>query len=301
MPPTTLHTDVAIIGGGPAGLQAALTLGRIHRDAVLFDDGTYRNAGVAHMHNVLTHDGTPPSEFRATARDQLAAYDTISVRDVAVTDVVQADGGFRLVLADDSVLTAEAVILATGVRDELPAVDGLADLWGDLAAHCPFCHGHEFSGQRIGILGAASAPHLSALLGPIASELLVLTQGEDLPEAWSGGAMVRDEKVLGLERHDGGVRVRFTEGVDEQVAAIFVSTALRQSAPFAERLGLELNPSGCVRIDEFGRSSLPGVYCAGDMAHLPAHPMPIASVIMAGAAGQLAAAGAQMQLMSAAH
>lgn len=301
MSPTSLRTDVAIIGGGPAGLQAALTLGRIHRDTVLFDDGVYRNANVAHMHNVLTDDGTPPSEFRATARDQLAAYDTISVRDVSVTDVVEVDGGFRLALADDSVLTTDALILATGVRDELPEVDGLADLWGDLAAHCPFCHGHEFSGQRIGILGAAPAPHLTALLAPIASELLVLTQGEDLPDAWSGGAAVRDEKVLGLARHEGEVRVRFTEGGDEQVAAIFVATALRQSAPFAERLGLELNPSGCVRIDEFGRSSLPGVYCAGDMAHLPAHPRPMDSVMMAAAAGQLAASGAQMQLMSAAH
>ena len=294
----TNRTDVAIIGGGPAGLQAALTLGRIHRDAVLFDDGTYRNAQAAQMHNVVAHDGAPPSGFRAVARRQLAAYDTITVRDVRVTDVLEADGGFRLVLADDSVLTAEALVLATGVRDELPAIDGLDELWGDLAAHCPFCHGHEFSGQRIAILGAEAAPHLSALLGPIASELLVMTHGENLPDPWSGPAAVRGEKVLGLDRWDGGVRVRFTEGDDEQVAAVFVAAAFHQSAPFAERLGLELNPSGCVRIDELGRSSLPGVFCAGDMAHLPAHPKPMASVTIAAAAGQLAASAALMHLMS---
>ena len=187
MSPTTLHTDVAIIGGGPAGLQAALTLGRIHRDAVLFDNGTYRNAGVAHMHNVLTHDGTAPSEFRATARDQLAAYDTISVRDVAVTDVVQADGGFRLVLADDSVLTAEVLILATGVRDELPAVDGLDDLWGDLAAHCPFCHGHEFSGRRIGIL--SRAPRRSCAPAPTSAGWRGSSAAR--PRAWPRGSTSR--------------------------------------------------------------------------------------------------------------
>jgi thioredoxin reductase len=253
------------------------------------------------MYNVVGNDGTPPATFRATAREQLAAYDTISLRQVEVTDVAESDGGFRLVLADDSVLTADVLILATGVRDELPAVDGLADLWGDLAAHCPFCHAHEFSGQRMAILGAAPAPHLTALLAPIASELLVLTHGEALPDTWSGGAAVRDEKVLGLEHHDGGIRVRFTEGTNEQVAAIFVAPTLHQSAPFAERLGLELNPSGCVRVDEFGRASLPGVYCAGDMAHLPAHPMPMASVTMAAASGQLAASGAQMLLMSSAR
>ena len=295
------RTDVAIIGGGPAGLQAALTLGRIHRDAVLLDDGTYRNARARHMHNVVANDGTPPAEFRTVARRQLAAYDTITVRDVRVNDVLEADGGFRLVLADDSVLTAEALILATGVRDELPAIDGLDDLWGDLAAHCPFCHGHEFSGQRIAILGAEAASHLSAMLGPIASELLLLTHGENLPESGPGAAPVRSEKVLGLERRSGGVRVQFTEGDDEQVAVIFVAATFHQSASFAERLGLELNPSGCVRIDEFGRSSLSGVFCAGDMAHLPAHPKPMASVTMAAAAGQLAASAAQMHLMSSGH
>ena len=100
----TGRTDVAIIGRGPAGLQAALTLGRIHRDAVLFDDGTYRNARAGRMHNVVANDGRPPAEFRAIARGELAAYDTIAVRDVRVTDVLEADGGFRLVLADDSVL-----------------------------------------------------------------------------------------------------------------------------------------------------------------------------------------------------
>jgi thioredoxin reductase len=292
------HTDVAIIGGGPAGLQAALTLGRVHRDAVVFDDHTYRNANVTHMHNVVAHDGTPPAEFRATARAQMVDYDTVAVRDVRVTDVADAEGGFRLSLADDSVLTAEAVILATGVRDELPGVDGLDGLWGDLAGHCPFCHAHEFSGRRIAILGAEPAPHLASMLGPIGSELLVLTQGESLPDTWSGGAAVRDEKVLRLERRDGGIRVHFTEGAHEQVAAIFVAPTLHQSAPFAERLGLELNASGCVRVDEFGRSSLPGVFCAGDMAHVPALPMPAASVIMAAAAGQIAAAAAHKHLMS---
>ena len=136
------------------------------------------------------------------------------------------------------------------------------------------------------------------MLGPIASDLLVLTHGEGMSDSWSGGTAVREELVLGLERRDGGIRVRFTEGADEQVAAIFVAPTLNQSAPFAERLGLDLNPSGGVRVDEFGRSSLPGVFCAGDMAHVPALPMPMASVIGAAAAGQIAAAAAQNHLMA---
>jgi len=298
-----VHTDIAIIGGGPAGLQAALTLGRVHRPAVLFDDGTYRNARVSHMHNVLTHDGTPPEDFRATARAQLAAYDSIDVRQVRVDDIVEKGDVFHLRLDDATELTAYAVILATGVRDELPPVPGLDELWGDLAAQCPFCHAHEFAGTRIGVIGAGPAPHYAALLGPMASELVVFTNTEPLPEQWRPGPTVRSEPIESVRAKDGGVRVTLDadgdEGRDEQVSVLFVMPTLRQSAPFAARLGLELNPSGCVRIDEFGRSSRPGVYCAGDMAHLPAHPMPMASVTFAAAGGQLAASTAQATLMAA--
>jgi len=297
-----VHTDIAIIGGGPAGLQAALTIGRIHRDVVLFDDGTYRNATVSHMHNVVANDGTPPEEFRALARKQLAAYDTVSVREERVEEIEEVDGTFRLRLADGSTLIAHAVVLATGVRDTLPPVPGVDDLWGDLVAHCPFCHGHELSGQRIGILGGAIAPHLSAMLERIASELVVFTDGDELPEEWDARPEVRTGRVTSVARHDGGVRVTL-EGPDgevrhEQVAGLFVKPAMTQAAPFAEQLGLELNPSGCVRVDEFGRTSRPGIFAGGDLAHLPAYPMPMATVTMAAAAGQLAASGAIMAVMA---
>lgn len=297
-----MHTDVAVIGAGPAGLQAALTLGRVHRDAVVFDDGTYRNATVSHMHNVVAHDGTPPADFRADARRQLTAYDTVTVRDARVESVEEVDGAFRLRVADGSTVTAYAVVLATGVRDVLPLVPGLEELWGDLVAHCPFCHGHELSGRRVGILGAASAPHLSALLGRIASELVVLADGEDVPDGLAPTTVVRPERVVAVERHGDGVRV-VLEGADgqqvhEQVAGLFVRPELRQSAPFAEQLGLELNPSGAVRVDEFARSSRERVLCAGDLAHLPAYPMPMSSVVSAAAAGQLAASSAIMALLS---
>jgi len=307
-----MHTDVAIVGGGPAGLQAALTLGRIHRRAVVLDDGTYRNATVTHMHNVLTNDGTPPADFRATVHRELAAYDTITVVPTRAHDIEQTGDTYRLRLADGSELTADALVLATGVRDELPAIDGLSELWGDLAAQCPFCHAHEFAGTRIGILGAAPAPHFAAMLGSIASELVVFANGEALPDTWQGGADVRQERITSVARHDGGVRVTLdsaqsAEGSHradgapqhEQVSVLFVVPTLHQSAPFAEQLGLELNPSGCVRVDEFGRTSRAGVYAAGDMAHQPVFPMPMASVVMSQAMGQLAAFTAQSTLMAA--
>ncbi|MFW5471344.1 NAD(P)/FAD-dependent oxidoreductase [Knoellia sp. CPCC 206435] len=289
---TTQHPDIAIIGGGPAGLQAALTAGRVRRQVTVFDDGTYRNATVSHMHNVLTHDGTPPADFRAAARRELAAYDTVTVREERVATVERDGDAFRLTLAGGDVVTAYAVVLATGVRDELPPVPGLREVWGDLAAQCPLCHGFEFTGQRIGVVGAAAAGHLTGLLGPVAGEFVVFEEGQQVPEGVTLTAPVVAARMTAVERHGSGLRVTLDDGSTEDVAVLFVGPTLHQSAPFAEQLGLELNPSGAVRVDEFGRTSLPGVLAAGDMAHLAAFPMPMASVVMASAAGQLAASSA---------
>lgn len=282
------HTDIAIIGGGPAGLQAALTIGRVRRRATLFDDGTYRNATVSHMHNVITHDGTPPADFRAAARRELTAYDTVSVRDERVGSI-QRDGDlFRLTLASGSEMTSYAVVLATGVRDELPPIPGLQDVWGDLAAQCPFCHAFEFAGKRIGIIGAAAAGHYTALMGPVAGEFVVFGEGQQVPDGVTLDVPVVSARMAGVERHGDGLRVTLTDGSAEDVAVLFVAPTQHQSAPFAEQLGLDLNPSGAVRIDEFGKTSVDGVTAAGDLAHLPAFPMPVASVVMASAAGQMA-------------
>ena len=295
-------TDVAVVGGGPAGLQAALTVARVHRRVTLFDDGRYRNASVAHMHNVASHDGTPPAQFRATARAELAAYDTVEVREQRVDSVETMEGGgVRLTAADGSVLTAATVVLATGLRDELPAVDGLAELWGDLVAACPFCHGHEAAGRRVGILGAAAAPHQSRLLAPVAGRLVVLPHEEDAPTDLPEGVEVVTGRVVRAERDGDEVLLTTEDGRQERVAALFVAPRFVQAAPFAEQLGLELNPSGCVRVDELGRTSVPGVHAGGDLAHVAALPMPMVSVVQALAAGQLAASGALMGLLAHGH
>ena len=290
-PAHRLDTDVAVVGGGPAGLQAALTVARVHRRVTLFDDGHYRNARAAHMHNVASHDGTPPAQFRATARAELAAYDTVEVREQRVDSVETVEGGgVRLTTADGSVLTAAAVVLATGLRDELPAVEGLDDLWGDLVAACPFCHGHEAAGRRIGILGAAAAPHQSRLLAPVASRIVVLPHEEEVPTELPDGVAVVTGRVVRAERDGDELLLTIEDGRQERVAALFVAPRFVQAAPFADQLGLELNPSGCVRVDEFGRTSVPG--------EVAALPMPMVSVVQALAAGQLAASGALMGLLA---
>ncbi|WP_211221850.1 NAD(P)/FAD-dependent oxidoreductase [Granulicoccus phenolivorans] len=293
-----LNTDILIIGGGPAGLQAALTIGRVHRNAVLLDDGRYRNAPVAHMHNVLGQDGTPPADFRKQGREELAAYPTVQVLD-ARAEVLAGDvtTGFVAALTDGREVHARRVILATGVRDELPDVPGLADLWGDRAAQCPFCHAHEFSGTRSGILGATRAEHYVALLRPVAGELLILPlPGEEGLPAPTGTPQAA-APVARLTEVPDGVEVTFTDGGTARVAVVFTAARFHQSAPFAEQLGLALNESGCIRINIFGRTSQEGVFAAGDLAHHPELPMPMPSVINALAAGQTAASAAIASLL----
>jgi thioredoxin reductase len=281
--------DAIVIGGGPAGLQATLTLARVHRRVLMLDSGAYRNDPAARMHNVVTHDGSPPSEFRAAGRKDLAAYDTVTIRDEAATSV-RADGDvFTVVLAGGELVTARGLVLATGVRDSLPDKPGLAELFGGVVAHCPFCHGHEFAGRHVGILGVTAAGHLPGIMGPVASRLTILTDGAELAVPPPDGVAVRTEQVTGVCPSPVGARVSFATGPDEEVGGLFATPTFAQSAPFAEQLGLELLPSGCVEIDAMGRTSLPGVHAAGDMAHVAALPMPMASVMTAAAAGQMAA------------
>lgn len=298
--------DVVVVGGGPAGLQAALTLGRMHRRVLVLDAGGYRNDPADLVHNFITHDGRPPAELRALARAELATYDTVTVRDTAATSVVP-DGDDWSVGTDGGPVGARLVLLATGVRDTLPDKPGLAALFGTVAAHCPFCHGHEYAGTPVAVLG--SHPHVgrvAAMLAPIASEVVVLADGGEVDDAnlaqlRSIGASVRSEVVAGFCPSSLGAVVSFASGPDLEIGGVLVGTTFEQTAPFAADLGLTLLASGCVEVDVMGRTSLPGVYAAGDLAHTAATPMPLSSVLAAAGAGQLAATACVADLLALDH
>ncbi|MCD9197357.1 NAD(P)/FAD-dependent oxidoreductase [Aeromicrobium wangtongii] len=293
--------DTIVIGGGPAGLQAALTLGRMHRSVLLLDSGHYRNGTVEHMQNFITHDGRDPADLRLLARKDIAAYATVEIRDTAADAVRQVEDGFEVVLGDETV-SSRTIVLATGVRDTLPDVRGVAEAWGREIASCPFCHGHELAQERVALLGAgAQSAHLAALLAGVGGELVVLADGvvpePEVTDALAQlGVAVRPEKVEQVDRVEGGLRVRLVDAEPLEVGGMFVETQIAQSAPFAEQLGLALLPSGCVEIDVTGRTSLPGVFAAGDLAHTSALPGPMPSVAGAISAGLVAAAMCHMDL-----
>lgn len=272
--------DVIVLGGGPAGLQAAHTLGRMHRETLLIDAGRGRNAPAEGIHNFATHDGRPPAEYRALARADLEPYGSVSVLDAAAASVARTGTHF-VVEAGGRTYRSRRLILATGLRDLIPDIPGIEPLWGHEVVVCPFCHGHEFAGEVVAVVGAAT-PHFertAAMLGGIGAQVVRLT-----------------EPVTGIERTADGIRLAGA-GFAVDAAGAFVGTTAVQATGFAEDLGLELLDDGCVAIDGVGRTGQAGVFAAGDMAH-QRDAGQLAAVLVAAASGLLAAAGCVQDLLS---
>jgi thioredoxin reductase len=300
-----LMIDALVIGGGPAGLQAGLTLGRMHREAVVVDSGAYRNAAAERMHNALGHDGTPPAELRESAHKELAAYPSVELREGTVMSVAKHPRGFRAVLADGSELQSRRVLLATGVSDELPALPGMAELWGRSVLHCPYCHGFESTGSAIAVQGSEPGRvRLALMLSRFTEDVVLCTDGGCLDDASlslldRAGVEVRREAITAL-RHDGSrlTAIAFQDAPELARDFLFAHPAVVARSPLAEGLGCGLLGDGSVAVDDLGRTSTSGVYAAGDHARRASLPMAVASVVAAMAAGQLAAASLDQELLS---
>ncbi|MGN0065682.1 MAG: NAD(P)/FAD-dependent oxidoreductase [Nocardioides sp.] len=288
--------DVVVIGTGSAGLQAALTLGRMHQRTVVLTSGEYRNDPTGHMHNFLGHDGDAPGDLRDAGLADLAAYEDVEVREGTVVAVGGAAGEFEVELAGGERLRARRVLLATGVRDTLPEVPGLAENFGGLVAHCPFCHGHEYAGRPVGLLGVGPhTPMMTSMLRPISEERVLLTDGVPVEGSVRGtlgqlGVTLVEAPVTGVVREGDELLVSFDGHEDVRLGGMLVKTDWEQTAGFVRDLGLEVSEFGAVLVDAFGRTSVPGIYAAGDMAQGPGLPMPMAAVLVAASGGLLAAA-----------
>lgn len=226
--------DVTIIGGGPAGLAAALTLGRSMRSTLVLDSGAPRNAPAEAMHNVLGRDGTPPARLREDGRRELASYPTVSVRPEAVVSVAP---GFEVTLASGETVGARRLLLATGVVDELLPIPGLADRWGRTVLHCPYCHGYEQRGKRLAVLGAT--PHhvfIATLLRRYFEDVVLLANGDE-PPADVLDLPVFAEPVAALS---GDADIAFADGSRLERDAIFAGGRAPQRSTFADDLGCAL-------------------------------------------------------------
>lgn len=279
--------DVVVVGGGAAGLSAALVLGRARRRVAVVDGGEPRNAPATHMHGYLSRDGMPPADLVAIGRDEASAYGV----ELIAGRVVSIEPGFAITLADGGTLEARRLLLATGARDELPPIPGLRERWGNDFLHCPYCHGWEVRDQPLGVLGtdSGSVEH-AQLVREWSDDLIFFTHTYDLTETEREQLEARDIRVV-----DGEVRelvveddqlrgVVLGDGRTVERAALFVRPEIRpRLGGLLEQLGRETDDLGFVRVDIAGRTSVPGVWAAGNVAN------PRAQVITAAGEGSAAA------------
>lgn len=295
--------DVIVVGGGPAGLNAALVSGRQRRRVLVVDSDRPRNAPASEMHMFLSRDGFSPAELRKVGRDELSAYPSVELRMGQVDSITPARDGFTVGLAGGETHRARKLVLATGQVDLTDAVDGLAARFGRGVFHCPFCHGYETRGMTLAVLGHELPQVMQALYvaDRFSDDVIVCTNGHPVPEPAvsrlaAAGIPVRAETVARIEGEKGDMRLVFADGTVLERQAVYHRAPTRQHSALAEQLGCELLPDGCVRVDEFQRTSVPGVYAAGDTARLAALPDALTFVITGAADGARAAVWLDQEL-----
>lgn len=265
--------DVVIVGGGPAGLSAALMLGRCRRRVLVCDAGHPRNEASEAMHGFLSRDGMHPAEFLKVSREQLAPYETVQQRQVRVADVEPGEGKFTVVLETGERIESRMLLLATGIVDTLPEIEGFRQFWGKSIHVCPYCDGWEHRDQPMAVLGSCD------LSAGLALELLLWTKeltlctngklackGETRTQLTKNEVRVDERTVVRFEGTGTQVeRIRFEDGECLECKAVFFSPQQHQRSAIAEKLGCEFcEEDGCISCGEFAHTSVPGVFAAGN-------------------------------------
>jgi len=293
--------DTAIVGGGPAGLSAALVLGRARKHVVVIDDGRPRNRVTRESHGFLTRDGIAPAEFRRIAREQIEAYPTVRFVEAAATAVKGADGDFLVATADGATVRAKKLLFAAGKKDVPLHIPGLQAVYGKSAFVCPYCDGWELRDRRIVWIGkGAFALHMAMTLSGWTDRITLCLHGaDDLPEAHREelrrhGIPFYLSRVRAIESRDGQAeRVMLEDGTALACEGIFFAPNLAPGTDLPHSLGCQITENGTVVVaDAFGATSVPGVFCAGDAA------TEMYQVVAAASSGALAAIGINKALLA---
>jgi len=287
--------DVVIVGAGPAGLSAALILGRCRRRVLICDTGLPRNRASHALHGFLTRDGIPPLEFLKIARQQLQPYQTVEFCDIEVKEVQRTDAGF---IINTNILCSK-LLLATGVIDRLPQIDGLKEFYGHSVFHCPYCDGWEVRDRRIAIYGKGKNGYgLTLELTLWSSNLTLVTDGpaelspDEINRLDQHGIKVNDtpiRRLIGSQRML--EEIEFTNGETLRCDAMFFSTGNDQHCKLAESLGCKFTDDGAVDTGDYEMTNVPGVYVAGDASRL------VQLAIVAAAEGAKAAFAINQELL----
>jgi thioredoxin reductase len=282
--------DVAVIGGGAAGLSAALVLARALRKVLVVDAGSPRNAPASHMHGYLSRDGLPPGEFLAAGRNEVGGYGGGIVAGTASYLMPDGRSGFDVGLEGGQRISARRLLVTTGLRDELPDIPGLRDRWARDVLHCPYCHGHEVRDRRLGVIGGTpGAVRYAQIVRQWTDDLVYFTPPDALTPAERTQLAARaigivEGVVERLALHDDTLRgVQMDDGLLVPCQALFVPPRFVPNNQLLVGLGCAVDSEGWVTTDSSGRTGVPGVWAAGNVVD------PRAQVVTAAGAGSAAA------------
>ncbi len=284
--------DVIVVGGSYAGMAAALQLARGRRSVCVIDAGQRRNRFASTSHGVLGQDGTAPSEIAGNAKAQLLRYPTVMWRDGTVVRAEKNEDSFTIHMEQEEILVAGRLVLATGVTDELPAIPGLAERWGQSVFHCPYCHGYELDRGPLGVLATGEASLHQALLIPEWGPTTFFTNGivepndDQRKQLHARGVTLERELVTAITGNRATVQLQ--DGRSIALAGLFLASRVRPASPLAAQLGCAFadSPLGpFVKTDEAKQTSVAGVFACGDAARVAGNvTFAIADGVMAGLA-----------------
>jgi thioredoxin reductase len=269
-----MKIDVLIVGGGPAGLSAALILGRCHRQVLLCDDNKQRNRASKAVHGLLGREGLPPSAFLDETRKELTHYKSVSFRGTRATDIAPVEDGFAFGCADGTGGVASKVLLATGIVDELPEIMGVEPLYGVSVHHCLYCDGFEYAGKPVAALGKGDkGADLAIMMKHWMADVVACSDGTEVGTDAARKLKrhripLRSEPVAALEGSDGVLtKIKFKSGPELERAGLFFSTGCHQGSDLSQRLGCKRDEKGGVVTDPATEeTSVPGIYVAGDVS-----------------------------------
>jgi thioredoxin reductase (NADPH) len=287
------HHDVIIIGSGAAGLSAALVLARAQASVVVIDAGSPRNARATEMHGFVSRDGIPPAQFLEIARAEVIRYGATIIDGSVDTIERGVDDSFTVSLSTGTTLSARAVLVATGLTDELPQIAGVRDRWGTLVHHCPYCHGYEVLDHTIVVIGGPvreMSLKQAGLLRRFSDRVTFAANGIALTPSErhrleSFGITIVDGEVSRLIGQAGSLTgVALADGTAIDCDSVFIAPPQRPNDALLRSLGCAVDPlSGLVDTTDFGQTSVPGVWAAGNVV------TPSAQVITAAGAGSASA------------
>jgi len=292
--------DCAVVGGGPAGLSASLVLGRARRKTILFDDNKPRNAVTNEAHGYLTRDGINPQEMKKIAHAELSHYPDVRIEKQRVKEVKEVNGLFHLTTENGESFQSKKLILATGLKEILPAVKHVEEFYGMSLFNCPYCDGWELKDQPLAIISESQwAFNMAKMVSNWSNDLVVCTNGkskltdEEKRILESQGIIIREEKIKSLSGKSGKLEeIEFDGGQKIQRTGGLVTPDSKQASSIGESLGCRLNDKGGIEVDSFKRTTIEGVFACGDtVIEGPAQ------LIIAASEGSMAAFGVNSDLV----